>query len=84
MKTKNLLLIVVAAAQSFAASAQPLPPEVLYNFPLVPLVPLGPRYPDCRLVEGRDGSFYGTTSGGGTYDQGSFFATNQHMKPNTR
>jgi len=83
MKTKNLLLIAVAAAQSFAASAQPLPPEVLYNFPFLPL-PLGPRYPDCRLVEGSDRSFYGTTSGGGTYDRGTFFATNQHMKPNTR
>jgi uncharacterized repeat protein (TIGR03803 family) len=73
MKIGPLLILVAATFAGIqAVRAQPLQPEVLYNFPFIPL-PSGPRDPDCRLVEGSDGSFYGTTSGGGTYDQGTFF-----------
>jgi uncharacterized repeat protein (TIGR03803 family) len=33
----------------------------------------GPWHPACRLVEGSDGSFYGTTRWGGSADLGSIF-----------
>jgi uncharacterized repeat protein (TIGR03803 family) len=68
MRISPLLILVAAAiANSLAVLAQPLQPEVLYNFPL------GPRYPDCRLLEGTNGWFYGTTTQGGTYNFGMVF-----------
>ncbi len=60
-------MIVASALLFMTASAQALQPEVLYAFQL------GPRHPTASLVQGSDGNFYGTTSGGGSSDLGTVF-----------
>ena len=46
------------------ALGQPLQPEVLYAFPMGDVE-------SSRLVQGSDGSFYGTTAFGGKLDNGT-------------
>jgi uncharacterized repeat protein (TIGR03803 family) len=68
MKIVSLFALVAATfANGLVLCAQPLQAEALLNFPL------GPRYPDCTLVEGSDGWFYGTTTMGGTHNAGTVF-----------
>src|SRR3989442_1701876 len=44
--------------------------QSLYEFPSSGT---GPKYPACRLVQGNDGNFYGTSSIGGSNDFGAVF-----------
>src|SRR6266403_2434196 len=54
---KDILIIIVSTLLSVSASGQQF--EVLHNFLW------DPAYPEAPLVQGQDGSFYGTTSDGG-------------------
>jgi uncharacterized repeat protein (TIGR03803 family) len=49
------------------ACAQPFKPDVLFKFPA------GVRDPNGALVQGADGSFYGTSLHGGSSDSGTVF-----------
>lgn len=57
---------------SLTVNAQPIQPEVLFNFTQGPIGPLG------NMVQGGDGGFYGTTYAGGSSGAGTVFkvATN--------
>jgi uncharacterized repeat protein (TIGR03803 family) len=61
MAVLGALIIFVHLSQ-----AQPLQPEVLFSFP-------GLSLPNDGLVQGSDGSFYGTTRFGGDYGAGTVF-----------
>jgi uncharacterized repeat protein (TIGR03803 family) len=67
MKTR-LLIILFATFASLAARGQQY--QLLHHFILPPH---GPR---AELLEASDGYFYGTTTGGGSYDQGTIFKVN--------
>jgi uncharacterized repeat protein (TIGR03803 family) len=67
MKTK-LLIILLATFATLAARGQQY--QLLHHFAVAPY---GPR---AELLEGGDGYFYGTTTGGGPYDKGTIFKVN--------
>src|SRR4051812_15467032 len=52
--------------------AQSVQPEMLFQFPYGG-VAREPQYPYGNLLEGTDGSFYGTTTGGGGSNLGTVF-----------
>ena len=65
-----LLLVMTAlglVSTPLAATAQTLQPQVLFNFTR------DPANPQANLVQGPDGTFYGTTVGGGGGDSGTVF-----------
>src|SRR5438445_13328133 len=66
MKTSGIKILAVSAVLLTMASALAWQPEVLYGFPL------GPGNPSS-LVQGSDGSFYGTTTEGGIAGKGTVF-----------
>ncbi len=61
------LVGAILLAGLLAAHAQPLQPEVLFNFPR------GPANPRGAVIQGSDGNFYGTTGGGGRSNLGTVF-----------
>src|SRR5271167_4840028 len=67
LKLFGLLSLTVV----LGANAQPIQPHTLFDFQR------GPENPNCTLVQGPDGSFYGTTQGGGTNsdDDGNGYGT---------
>src|SRR5262245_14314648 len=65
------LIIILLTFGLLASQAQPIQPEVLFEFPYgIGSYLRGPEYPYGNLVEGSDGNFYGTTSGGGPSNAG--------------
>ena len=66
-----ILTFVVAGCEFFTVfspgSALGVEPEVLYAFEI------GPKSPKTSLVQGSDGSFFGTTFAGGAGDSGTVF-----------
>src|SRR2546427_8701183 len=67
-------LIVLMTFNLLVSHAQPIQPEVLFEFPYgIGSYLRGPEYPYGNLVEGSNGSFYGTTSGGGSSNAGTVF-----------
>lgn len=67
VKCRSVLLMLCLLFGCFAVRAQPIQPEVLYSFPNPPYQAGGP------LVQMPDGSFYGTSSGGGIANEGTLF-----------
>src|SRR5438874_2099953 len=66
------LIVGMMAFGLLSSHAQPIQPEILFNFPHGNL-PHQPENPYGNLVEGIDGSFYGTSVGGGNYHRGTVF-----------
>src|SRR6266496_6583858 len=66
------LINVLMAFVLLALHAQPIQPDILFIFRHGNL-PHQPENPYGNLVEGIDGSFYGTSVGGGNYHRGTVF-----------
>jgi uncharacterized repeat protein (TIGR03803 family) len=67
MKPFGTNMLAASALLFMATSAQTVQLEILYAFQV------GPESPTASLVQGGDGYFYGTTSGGGIDNAGTVF-----------
>jgi uncharacterized repeat protein (TIGR03803 family) len=67
MKIPGTRILIAGASMMFIVSVRSLQPEILYRFQS------NQGKPTSRLVEGKDGKFYGTTAGGGRYGFGTVY-----------
>ncbi len=67
MKIPGTRTLIAGASMMIIVSVRSLQPEILYRFQP------NQGKPTSRLVEGKDGKFYGTTAGGGRYGFGTVF-----------